>query len=160
MTTKSRAPIVVTAVLLVTVAAVTGYLLYAIPSSDADRLSRQVTRLQLEHSRLDGQVVAAERRVAAAKRSARTAWSRAGKEYSKGRERGRAEGVASASESYDKGFAAGSAAAFGRYGGDWANGAFYVVRVDGGQIAARTVLQPCLAVYADQGSVWVQGPAC
>ena len=54
--------------------------------------------------------------------------------------------------------------AFGAYGGDWASGEFYVVRVasgaNGPQIVARTVLEPCLAVYADQGAVWVEGPAC
>jgi hypothetical protein len=143
------------------VAGITGYVLYAVPASDADRLDRQVTTLQSEQSRLAD-------RLAAAKRSTRAAWSRATKEYWKGRAVGRAEGReqgrAEAGASYDRGYADGSAAAFGTYGGDWASGAFYVVRVasgdNGPQIVARTVLQPCLAVYADQGSVWVEGPAC
>jgi len=145
----------VSALIVVVAAVVTGYLLYAVPASDADRLNRQVTTLRGEHATLEQRLASANRRVVAAKRSARAAWSRAADEYAKGR----ADGLAAASESYDSGYAAGSAAALGSYGADWGS-SFYVVRVEGGQIVDRTVLQPCLAVYADQGSVWVEGPAC
>jgi outer membrane murein-binding lipoprotein Lpp len=157
MTTKRTTTIAVGALLLLVVAVVTGYLLYAVPASDADRLNHKVATLKSQDAKLVDQL-------AAAKRSAHAAWSRAAKEYVKGRAAGmaagRKEGLAEAGTSYDKGFADGSAAAFGTYGSDWASGSFYVIRVEGGQIVARTVLQPCLAVYADRGTVWVQGPAC
>jgi hypothetical protein len=161
MTTKRTTTISVCAILVLVVAGVTGYLLYAVPASDADRLDRQVTRLRSEQASLVEQL-------AAAKRSTRAAWSRAGEEYAKGREVGRAEGreqgLEEAGAGYDEGYAAGSVAGFGAYGGDWASGEFYVVRVasgaNGPEIVARTVLEPCLAVYADQGAVWVEGPAC
>jgi uncharacterized protein HemX len=161
MTTKRTTTWAVCAILVLVAAAVTGYLLYAVPASDADRLDRKLAALQSKEAKLVEQL-------AAAKRSTKAAWSRAGKEYAEGRAKGRAEGrdqgLQEAGAKYDEGYAAGSAAAFGSYGGDWASGQFYVVRVaagaNGPQIVARTVLEPCLAVYADQGSVWVQGPAC
>jgi hypothetical protein len=163
MTTKRTTTIAVTAVLLVVVAVVTGYLLYAVPSSDADRLSRQVAGLRSEQTTLVRKLTAAQRRLVVARKQADQATAQA---YAKGR----VKGLAEAGTSYDRGYAdgqsAGQSSAMGAFGDNWTNGAFYVIRMLAGadgraeRIAARAALQQCLAVYAQSGSVWVQGPAC
>src|SRR5436309_13903113 len=107
MKTKRTMPIAVTAVILLSLAAVTGYLLYAIPESDANRLSRQVTTLRSAHSKLADEVAAANRRAAAAN-------ARADDAFAKGHAQGLADAAASTQARYDEGYAAGSAAAFGR----------------------------------------------
>jgi hypothetical protein len=165
----SRQASIITLVVLfvVSVGSIGGYLLYAIPSSNADRLDRQLASLRGEQATLQAQLAAANRKADAASRRAdaaselaSTTKEQAEGAYARGREAGLQDGLAQAQTRYDQGYADGSASVFGRYAGDWANGAFYVVRVEGGRVVNRAALQQCLAVYAQGGSVWVQGPAC
>jgi len=147
-------------VFLVSVGTVGGYLLYAIPSSNADRLDRQVVSLRRQQSSLQEQLAAANRRVDAANELASAADAKAAGAYARGHAQGLKDGLDQAQAKYDQGYADGSASAFGRFGGDWASGAFYVVRVENGRVVTRAALRDCLAVYAQGGSVWIQGPAC
>jgi len=157
MQSKGLTTVAVVAVIVLTAFAALAYLLYAIPQSNADSLSRKVTTLRNQHSRLADELAAANRRAAAADRRAAAA-------FAKGRAEGLARAASSSKARYDAGYAAGSAAAFGPYGNDWSDGA-YLVMVQPGtngkpQITARAALQECQAVYAQNGSVYIQGPAC
>ncbi len=159
MTTKRMTSIAVAALILLVAAGITGYLLYAIPQSDADRLGRQVSTLKTERTKLASELAAANRRASAAERRAASAFAR-------GHASGLADAAASTQSRYDAGYAAGNAAAFGPFGNDWTDGGFYVIRVEAAaqgqshRISTRAALRECLAVYAQNGSVFVQGPAC
>jgi hypothetical protein len=158
----SRQATIITLVVLfvVTVGSVGGYLLYAIPSSNADRLDRQLVSLRNEQAKLQSQLAAANRKADDAKELASETTAKAAGAYARGHAQGLKDGLAQAQSRYDQGYADGSASVFGRYAGNWLNGAFYVVRVEGGRVVNRAALRDCLAVYAQGGSVWVQGPAC
>ena len=80
--------------------------------------------------------------------------------YARGHSQGLKDGLSQAQSRYDQGYADGSASVLGSYAGTSVDGGFYVVRLAGGRVVARAALRDCLAVYAQGGSVWVQGPAC
>ena len=148
MLSKGLTTVAVVAVIALTAFAALAYLLYTIPQSNADSLSRQVVKLR-------AQVAAADRRAASARAQA----------FAKGRAQGLSDAATAARSKYDAGFVAGNSAAFGPYGSDWASGTAYLVLVRPGaggshRISARAALQECQAVYAQNGSVYVQGPAC
>jgi len=158
MQSKGLTTVAVVAVISLTAFAALAYLLYAIPQSSADSLNRQVAKLQAKETRLAGELAAANRRAASAGGETKAAFAR-------GRAEGLAEAAARSRSKYDAGYAAGNSAAFGQYGSNWASGTAYLVLVEPGaggshQIAARAALQECQAVYAQNGSVYVQGPAC
>ncbi len=144
MPSKGLTTVAVVTVIALTAFAAVAYMLHAIPQSNADSLSRQVAKLRAKESRLAGE--------------ARSAFAR-------GHAKGLAEAAVKSQSKYDAGFVAGNTAAFGAYGADWSSGTAYLVLVKPGaggshQIAARAALQECQAVYAQNGSVYVQGPAC
>lgn len=151
MQSKGLTTVAVVAVIALTAFAALAYLLYAIPESSADSLGRQVSKLRAEETRMAGRLAAANRRASHA--------------FAQGRASGLAEAARSRQAKYAAGYAAGNSAAFGPYG-DWASGTAYLVLVKPGadgrshRIAARAALQECQAVYAQNGSVYVQGPAC
>jgi hypothetical protein len=151
MQSKGLTTVAVVAVIALTAFAALAYLLYAIPQSNADSLNRQVARLRAQERRTAGELAAANLRASQA--------------FAQGRAKGRSEAVAATQSKYAAGFAAGNTAAFGPYGSNWASGTAYLVLVKPGaggsyEITARAALQECQAVYAQNGSVYVQGPAC
>jgi hypothetical protein len=158
----SRQATIITLVVLfvVTVGSVGGYLLYAIPSSNADRLDRQLVTLRSEQATLRSQLAAANREAGDAREHASEQSAKAAGAYARGHAQGLKDGLSQAQSRYDQGYADGSASVFGKYAGNWLNGAFYVVQVEGGRVVSSAALRDCLAVYAQDGSVWVQGPAC
>lgn len=158
MQSRGLTTVAVVTVIALTAFAAVAYALYAIPQSNADSLSRQVAKLR-------AQVKAADRRAVSAEAKAATAGSKASQAFAKGRAKGLADATAAAQSKYAAGYAAGNSAAFGPYGSDWSSGTAYLVLVRPGangseRIAARAALQECQAVYAQNGSVYVQGPAC
>lgn len=158
MPSKGFTTVAVVAVIALTAFAALAYLLHAIPQSRVDTLSKQVAALRAKEAKLAGELAAANHRAASAGGQAKAAFAR-------GHARGLADATATAQSKYDAGFLAGNAAAFGQYGNDWSSGTAYLVLVRPGaggsqQIAARAALQDCQAVYAQNGSVYVQGPAC
>ena len=158
MPSKGLTTVAVVTVIALTAFAAVAYLFYAIPQSNADSLNKQVARLRAQETRLAGQLAAANRRAASAGGEAKSAFAR-------GHAKGLADEAAKSQSKYDAGFVAGNTAAFGQFGGDWSSSTAYLVLVKPGaggshQIAARAALQECQAVYAQNGSVYVQGPAC
>jgi hypothetical protein len=158
MPSKGLTTVAVVTVIALTAFAAVGYLLYAIPQSNADSLSKQVATLRAKETRLARQLALANRRAASAGGEVRSAFAR-------GHAKGLADAAATSQSKFDAGFVAGNTAAFGQFGGDWTSGTAYLVLVKPGaggshQIAARAALQECQAVYARNGSVYVQGPAC
>lgn len=164
MQSKGLTTVAVVAVIFLTAFAALAYLLYAIPQSNADSLGRQVVKLRAQERKVAGELAVARQRASSAQAQAASASSRASHAFAKGHTRGLADGAAKSQARYAAGYAAGNSAAFGQYG-DWASGMAYLVLVKPGaggsrQIAARAALQECQAVYAQNGSVYVQGPAC
>lgn len=158
MLSKGLTTVTVVAVIALTAFAALAYLLYAIPQSNADTLSRQVARLR-------AQVRAADERVATAEAKTKSSDAKASQAFAQGHAKGIADAAAAQQSRYDAGYTAGNSAAFGPYGSDWASGTPYLVLVKAGaggslQISTRAALQECQAVYAQNGSVYVQGPAC
>ena len=172
MQRKGLTTVAVVAVISLTAFAAAAYLLYAIPQSNADSLSRQVAELRALVKVADRRATSAnqraaraDRRAASAEAKAASAGSMASHAFAKGHARGLADGAAESQSKYAAGYAAGNSAAFGQYGGNWSSGTAYLVLVRPGaggshQIAARAALQECQAVYAQNGSVYIQGPAC